>query len=106
MNKNDSRKGKAIMKKEMTKSEWEKVYGMKWGTTTKSPRQEKMEKTITTQAAEIKRLRELLESLNAIIKEEMGEWYAVEYGYVPIRLSNVAHMRDAITELTSAAIPD
>jgi Holliday junction resolvasome RuvABC endonuclease subunit len=51
---------------------------------------------ITQQAEEIQRLHNLVESLNAIIEEEMGEWYGVEYAYLPVSLSNIAHMRDAI----------
>jgi hypothetical protein len=57
-----------------------------------------LEAKLSEQAEEIQRLHNLVESLNAIIEEEMGEWYGVEYAYLPVSLSNIAHMRDAIHE--------
>ena len=46
---------------------------------------------------------ELIESLSAMIEEEMGEWYGISYGHCPVRLSNLAHMRDAIEEFKEIA---
>ena len=42
------------------------------------------------------RLAETLESISALIEEEMGEWYSVEFAHLPNRFANLAHMRDAI----------
>ena len=49
-------------------------------------------------AATIARLRGLLESLDAFIEEDMGEWYSVEFAHLPTRYANIAHMRDAIRD--------
>ena len=48
------------------------------------------------------RLWELVESIDALVSEEMGEWYAVDYSQCPAALSNVAHIRDAINDLQVA----
>ena len=40
--------------------------------------------------------KETLESIDALLKEDMGEWYGVEFGHLPIALANRAHIRDAI----------
>lgn len=49
--------------------------------------------------AENAKLRETLESIEAIIQNDMGDWYDVEYAHIPIAFSNRAHIRDAINEL-------
>jgi len=49
--------------------------------------------------AENAKLRQTLESIEAIIQDDMGEWYAVEYAHIPTAFSNRAHIRDAINDL-------
>jgi hypothetical protein len=44
-------------------------------------------------------LQSALESIDALIEEDMGEWFAVEYEYIPTVLSNRAHIRDAIAAI-------
>jgi hypothetical protein len=52
-----------------------------------------------TQADKVEKLEGLVESLDALIEEEMGDFYAVAYAYLPIAFSNLGHMRDAIDTL-------
>lgn len=44
-----------------------------------------------------------LESVNALIEEEMGEWYGVAFAHLPVRMANLAHMRDGIDEALAKA---
>src|SRR5258706_412458 len=65
-------------------------------------RQQRDVDTSATQAGRIVEQSELIESLDAIIEEEMGEWYSVEYAQLPIRLADIAHMRNAIAKFQKA----
>lgn len=51
------------------------------------------------QAETIRRQKDTLESLSALIEEQMGDWYAVEFAHLPVAFANLAHMRDAIETL-------
>lgn len=53
---------------------------------------------IADQVATITRLTNLIESLDTMIEEAMGEWYNIQYGQCPIFYSTLAQMRDAIEE--------
>ncbi len=37
-----------------------------------------------------------LESTDALIEEDMGEWYGIQFAYLPVDYANRAHIRDAI----------
>ena len=50
------------------------------------------------QAERIEKQDALIQSIDALIQEEMGEWYSVEHGYVPVSMANLSHMRNAIAE--------
>ena len=50
---------------------------------------------------EIQHLTAALESINALIENDMGEWYAVEFAHLPIDYANRAHIRNIIQEVKS-----
>jgi len=37
-----------------------------------------------------------LESTDALIEEDMGEWYGVQFAHLPVDYANRAHIRDAV----------
>ena len=45
-----------------------------------------------------RKLRELIESIEAVIAEDMGEWHSVEFAHLPVDLANRAHIRDMIND--------
>lgn len=49
--------------------------------------------------AENAKLRENIESIEAIIQDDMGDWYDVDYAYIPVAFLNRAHIRDYINDL-------
>jgi hypothetical protein len=53
-------------------------------------------------AARIAELEAALTSIDALLEEDMGEWYSVSYEYLPTSYSNRAHIRDHVAELLEA----
>jgi hypothetical protein len=45
---------------------------------------------------------DLIERIDSLIEEAMGEWYAVQALYQPIRMLELGLIRDAIAEYNSA----
>ena len=52
--------------------------------------------------AENAKLRDALESIDALVAEDMGDWYSVQFAHLPASLANLAHIRDAIQDTFEA----
>jgi hypothetical protein len=90
-----------MTKESMTQNEWEAHYGMPFGSTAKSPKEEAIEKRFSetqaifaeyerinlAQAEQIAALKDALKNIEDRAAVELGEWYGVEYGHLPIVMS-------------------